>query len=976
MSDRNHPIHRLMITTRNSPLSARGPWRLILCAILTAGLAGCLANKTTAQPEGPRRLQGVTFVDPVKAIASNANISVRGARNETVTCALQINQFPPINGKKLYALRVTEFKTESGAAIGPDRLRAYQLLPMPVDINRAGIVRQTGLEPTVNTLPRALLPIPSDNGTVPLARLRNANRAADRDSRADEPNAPPPIVWFDLQLPPTAKPGEYQATFELVEAGKTVASAPLRLLVDDFVIPDERHLLMVGLLDWTGLTRLFPEQFMGVQTNLLNRREARYTAAVKTLDHLVTLAQSHRTQLVIPRLQPIVKWPSGKPPQIDWKYFDGLASPWLRGDAFADLVPLGYWPLPAPDHIEMLDEKSQTEYWAAAAEHFDQNDWLGRSAITVETTGQERARLMEAMEVSEAANRLLAVHPRVRVSVPIEEEQLQLATPAAPKRIPAEALDRLLYAAPGLVSPSPLQKLPDNRGTRWLRTDLPGLIPYGGAGADEREVRLWAWLAFLRKAQLIQWPSVLPATNNAASAANPEELVWFYPGSWFGVNEPLPTLQLKWLRRAQQDYEYLWLARQRGQLARANTLARLISKPVEIPPTQVADAVYGLMSGSSEQRTWSDAMELLRQIILLSEPGQTLNPTAERELMYKLAGWTKLHERPYLIGRSTEWIFQGGESTTLSLRLGVDIYNAAEQQPEKNQLHLSAMPAGWLTSPPPVEVPQLGTYSVNRFYLNTQVDLAKRAAGPIAPITATFTDGFTERSYSNTMVVPVALCEARHGAPPRLDGSLEDWAPEDALHEGPLVRMLDKPSLQRQKIDRAKTSTSLYSTWTPTSLHVAFRIDGADSPITNAGTNFVRYQLRRAWGEDVCELLVQPVYADNSVGPLLHLACKPQGQLVISRRLDPRLYASPWQAFAASDVMYGYSVAKSVWRGEIGIPWDVINDAPHANKRPVLLRLNFSQHLATRGESSSWAGPVDFGRDEGFMGAIQLKSDQ
>jgi hypothetical protein len=222
-------------------------------------------------------------------------------------------------------------------------------------------------------------------------------------------------------------------------------------------------------------------------------------------------------------------------------------------------------------------------------------------------------------------------------------------------------------------------------------------------------------------------------------------------------------------------------------------------------------------------------------------------------------------------------------------------------------------------------------------------------------------------------MVPVAVCEQREGAPPKMDGDLKDWAPEDALHEGPLVQMLSKPSMQRQELALAANQTAVYSTWTAASLYVGFRIDGADSPMTNVETSFVRYELRRAWGEDVCEVLIQPVYADNSVGPLLHVACKRGGQLVISRRLDPRLNASPWQAFAASDVLYARSVSTSVWRGEVAIPWDVMNDAKHGGKRPVMLRLNFSQHLGVRGESASWAGPVDFGRDDALMGLLKMR---
>ena len=115
--------------------------------------------------------------------------------------------------------------------------------------------------------------------------------------------------------------------------------------------------------------------------------------------------------------------------------------------------------------------------------------------------------------------------------------------------------------------------------------------------------------------------------------------------------------------------------------------------------------------------------------------------------------------------------------------------------------------------------------------------------------------------------------------------------------------------------------------------------------------------MRRAWGEDVCEFLIQPIYADNSVGPLLHIACKPRGQIPMSRRLDPRLNADPWQAFAVSDLRYGCNVdANAVWRGEIALPWEALAAPGQSNKRPTLLRFNFSQHRGLSGESASWAG--------------------
>ena len=90
--------------------------------------------------------------------------------------------------------------------------------------------------------------------------------------------------------------------------------------------------------------------------------------------------------------------------------------------------------------------------------------------------------------------------------------------------IDPRSADRLLVVSSGLVYSPPIQELPEDvakRLTHWLRTDTPGLIPYVGAGGDERDVRQWAWLAFLRKAQVIQWSGTLPRQTRPDEPADP-----------------------------------------------------------------------------------------------------------------------------------------------------------------------------------------------------------------------------------------------------------------------------------------------------------------------------------------------------------------------------------------------------------------------------------------------------------------------
>jgi hypothetical protein len=193
------------------------------------------------------------------------------------------------------------------------------------------------------------------------------------------------------------------------------------------------------------------------------------------------------------------------------------------------------------------------------------------------------------------------------------------------------------------------------------------------------------------------------------------------------------------------------------------------------------------------------------------------------------------------------------------------------------------------------------------------------------------------------------------------------------------VRMFNRPAIQRLELQTASTSTQVYSGWAQNDFYVAFKVNGVEAAKAGAERNFVDYdpQFRRAWNEDLCEVLMQPVYVDGTIGPVLHLVCKPRGQLAIERKLNPKLNAMPWQAVVGEEVRYAATTetkdGNNTWRAELAIPWNAINDQQHQAARPSLLRFNFVQHKNATGESASWAGPLDFGRDENFTGLLYLR---
>src|SRR5262249_32619235 len=160
--------------------------------------------------------------------------------------------------------------------------------------------------------------------------------------------------------------------------------------------------------------------------------------------------------VTIPRLQPTAKWPSGKPPQVDWSDLDTVLAPWMSGEAFADKIPLSYWPLPAVDFLDRYDRKSQLEYWKSAATHFDEKDWLHSSPIALNLPVPGRAGTAESLQLCADAAQILGAHGHVRVTLPLDDDQLKLAGKDAPGFIDPNSIPRLLATAPGAVFSTPI----------------------------------------------------------------------------------------------------------------------------------------------------------------------------------------------------------------------------------------------------------------------------------------------------------------------------------------------------------------------------------------------------------------------------------------------------------------------------------------------------------------------------------------
>ena len=946
---------------------ARRPARPPLLAALVGCclLSGCFGLGGGGNKKPPQAVAGTGGLSAValesgRARPQEGSIVLRGSRNETLGFSISINR---ATAGAAASVRLVDFARDERPA---DRLMAAdaswsQVLPVPVDLNRAGYVRQAGVTAEgEQSLPRAMVPLKPASGRVALSDLKAA------------PASAAPLIWFDLPIRAETVPGAYTGAVELVaEDGQTVVGRlPVTLTVYDLTLPDRRNLQMLGQISWDQLLRHFPDTFEAVTPKLVNRSDARYAKAVAALDRFVTTAQAHRLAVAVDRLQPAVKW---NPPSVDWRDFDGLVGPWLDGTAFPDKEPLGQWPLPTIDFLENYPAAAQRDYLANAAAHFDAKDWLTRAPVWIASTGGRADLGPLRQRLLERAAAVLAAHPRLRVAVPLEADQVRYADASSPTLPARNDEERLISASPGLIYNTQIQAAGPRRGTTFIRTDESGLITNAGAGGDERDVRVWAWLAYVRGAGIIRFDDVLPVTE-ATQRADPNALTWFYPGSWFGVDGPVPSLQLKWLRRAQQDFEYLTLADARGQRINARLMARLLTRPVQVQPGQATDPIYGLLGGTADQAAWDDGMQLLTKTILLRPPGQEVDPQDQTNLNLETLQWAEPQEKPLVVGRST--LFAPTPDGKVDVRVGVDIYNASDTTPTNNSLGFEQVPRGWTVDPQPQLIPPLATYQVQRFALGAKIDPDALDPRRRTPAALTFTNGYTRRTMPAPLMVPAGVTRRREGNL-GIDGSLGDWTDDDALCAGPLVRMLDRPTLQQHSLSNAATNANIYSAWSEANVYVAFKVGGIAPSALQSAQNFVRYDFRRAWGEDIVQLLVQAVYPDGSLGPVLHVACKPNGGQWSERKLDLRESAADAWEPLESGARYSCTLDKGEWRGEVAIPWRALQPANFVagpDRFPTMLRFNFAQHQQASGASASWAGPVDHGRDDTFTGVLVLRT--
>ncbi|HEU4752607.1 MAG TPA: glycoside hydrolase domain-containing protein [Armatimonadota bacterium] len=384
-------------------------------------------------------------------------------------------------------------------------------------------------------------------------------------------------VWVDLYIPEGQAPGDYRGEVQVTAAGKPLATLNLLLTVWDFTLPRETHLktyLPTGPEKIRWAFGLEPSQ-EGELSRLLDR--------------FFQMAHQHRLNF-FPQIEDdaLAEW-------------DGPYRPYLDGSAFRERAGQG-----VGQNLVVVGTGGETQGDVSAyAKHV--LDWWKRRGKKPDLAVYLYDEPQEEEEFQAAADRARWIRGAVGKELPL------FLTTMRPGKVP-----------PGLVDiwgEVPADQIParqKNGEKFWATnqgyaggpyTDTPG---YSG--------RSQAWMAW--KMGLDAWQfwdccywvdrqnlrdpagkRLTMRTLNSSPKAfltdtwndpltfdqkrNPRMRDWtrlngdgclFYPGTPAGLREPLSSFTMKSLRRGLQDYEYLWLLKQKGESPQA-VVDRLVPKP-------------------------------------------------------------------------------------------------------------------------------------------------------------------------------------------------------------------------------------------------------------------------------------------------------------------------------------------------------------------------------------------------------------
>ena len=959
--------------SRFLPVICTHTWLLVLPVCLGVSLtAGCQAPDTVVEMwafgESADRVGLYGARDGSDDLAWSTNrVTLAGAINETLSFCFAVRATEdPITEPDLRIAPLESFS----ARIAPSAVQLFRMHPVPIDAWPGWHIRSVPPDRRDPAPLDVLVPVRAPRGGLPATMLPDRTY----------------YLWADLTIPKGTFEGIYSTEIELLSGGERVGAVAVQLTVWPFILPDEADISVIAELDHRRLFRHHVQY--RARPYAPGTDDWRHDPLRGKLDGLLTwtlrLLRGHRLTPVLPQLTPIVKVGARGNLAVDWGQYDAVVEPCLSGRAFFNRVALRHWPPPfhavlsARGGDETLDSPRRAEllhqYLATCARHFEQKEWLDRSYAVVagaQTPGVESA--MATKHFSDVARRADVRIPILSRLFP--QDMRPYGWVDYPYEDYAESVD--IWMPPAQFYDAEAMEAQREAGRRtWLTVDRP---PYSGSTAIHAGpncTRVLTWQAAELGAQVLDigcvnaWPDAKesPAPEDCARH---DAHVLLYPGGAFGLDEPVPSVRLKRLRRSLQDAAYCRLLNEHELEHVTATLRRSLS------PYAGSNA-YRTHFADGRPNAWPDdprLFEAARHIMAEQLINTSYTPPRDgrAEEFARTMAWrqfmSETRQVRVCVDGARVRLFGTRTAPAGELECALTIMNRT-RVPIGGSIRFAQLPAEW-TAADVQTVPTIAPGSARRVTLIAHMTVmpTQRDGYLTLPVELTTEDGMVHRAEVRAACVTALPFDGSLA----IDGDLSDWPGGTTNVASDFLLITGGSSGPSSgRATRPRNSTIALVMRDSEFLYVAVNCKADESAgATASRRKGVRYDDSIPVGEELVEILIDPLNAGTrSPSDLYHIVVKRSGMDLAEKgiQFDPPVgRREPWPV----DIDLATNASSGRWTAELRIPLSAFDPA---TAEQTTWGFNITRYDAGSREFSTWSGAARNAYDPLSLGNLHLPS--
>lgn len=922
------------------------------CLLFVVSVAGCIGALGSGTPPavwatGPsRRVLGPEIPDPENAYYARRDNVVRlsGAAGETVAFELVVTA---ASGTAAGLELTADNLTGPGGTISADGIRAYQQMPVTIARFPNWYLRKYGLSEQ-RSFPDALVPLP----VTRTGAAATATAGRPLTVRAGSSAA----IHVEVTIPSEAEAGDYKTTLSLTSGGRYRVATPVELRVRPIRLRQQDALPVAALVQVGPI--------LAAETNLdpHNLRVALESPEARmAIQRVITLFHDHGITASCPEIKPRLTQAQSGAAGLDWTAYDDFCGPMIDGAVFSDNWSAWRWPIPAdmlqprPAQYGGMDSAMYLtllkDYLAQCAAHFAEKGWLESGFVYFDYPTNDNP----AQEDMQRVRRLIAAaHQGDRRMTFVSTLIPQSMRPFGWFEHRYEDLtgEVDVWATPARYQhPATLERLQGMGKKTWLLPDRP---PFSGSLAVEAPLvhaRSLAWQAFLQGHEAIflphttQWPEDL-MTRSIEEPEQRSDTWLVYPGRFFGVDGPVPSMRLKQLRIGLQEYRYLRLLESLGRAETARLLAGSLIKAVG------SDAYGDNYQDALPNRRVDDAAlwDVARRILMDETEIASGGAAADARLEANRGDWVELlgatrRLDAWVESARVKALPKEGYAITFDAVVRTEL-----RTPVDGNFAFAALPSDAEKMDTETRVTGLQEMGVAKRRL-----AVKTPQLPVCDLEGHFNQPITfDAGGSGVITTPAVLSMVQVRpveAPIRVDGRLADWPPgaQNVAGDFRIIGADENPERPR-----AEHQTIAYFCQDGDTLYIGIHASAPSGSWLGdtRKTNVVAYEDLRPTSGDLVEIMIDPTGAATRPDDLYHIVVQSTGDPVFEQGVSVSPPIGKVGTWPGKRPEYAVTREGSGWTAEVAINISALGktSGPHR-----IWGVNLARLEPERGEYSDWA---------------------